>query len=160
GTGTAQIPIEIARQSPEPLLVAIDLAEHMLALARTNVERAGFAKRIRIEKADAKTFRYSDRHFDPVISNTIIHHIPAPAFGFAEMHRVCSPGGVLFVRDLLRPPDRSTLQHLVNIYAAGANDHQRKMFAESLHAALTLDEVRELVKTLGYDANSVKQSSD
>ena len=67
-----------------------------------------------------------------VISNSIIHHIPDPSLCFAEMHRVCSGGGVLFVRDLLRPGDRATLAHLVNAYAAGANDHQRKMFADSL----------------------------
>ena len=45
-------------------------------------------------------------------------------------------------------------------HAGGANDHQRKMFAESLHAALTLAEVRELVMQLGYDPNSVKQTTD
>jgi ubiquinone/menaquinone biosynthesis C-methylase UbiE len=160
GTGTAQIPIEIARQSPDPKLIAIDLADHMLALARHNVEKAGLADRIRIEKADAKRFSSADGQFGSVISNSIIHHIPDPMFCFAEMHRVCAPGGVLFVRDLLRPDDRTALDRLVNTYAAEANSHQRKMFAESLHAALTLDEVRDRVMHLGYDAASVKQSSD
>jgi ubiquinone/menaquinone biosynthesis C-methylase UbiE len=160
GAGTAQIPIEIARQAPDIQIVAIDLAEEMLALARINVAKAGFGSRIRIEKADAKRFGYPDSHFGAVISNSIIHHIPDPSLCFAEMHRVCSPGGVLFVRDLLRPDDRSELDRLVNTYAAGANDHQRKMFAESLHAALTLSEVREFVMRLGYDPGSVKQSSD
>lgn len=160
GTGTAQIPIEIARQSPEPQLVAIDLADHMLSLAKRNVKRAGFTERIRIEKADAKKFHFADAHFGAVISNSIVHHIPDPTLCFAEMHRVCSPGGVLFVRDLVRPDDRAALDHLVKTYAAGANDHQRKMFAESLHAALTLAEVRDLVMRTGYDPNGVKQSSD
>ena len=47
GTGTAQFPIELCRQSPGVQLVAIDLAEHMLALGRENVKQAGFADRIR-----------------------------------------------------------------------------------------------------------------
>jgi ubiquinone/menaquinone biosynthesis C-methylase UbiE len=160
GTGTAQIPIEIARRSPDPRLVAVDLADHMLALARLNVENAGLADRIRLEKADAKEFHYADGQFGSVISNSIIHHIPDPTFCFAEMHRVCAPGGVLFIRDLLRPDDRLALDHLVNTYAAGANNHQRTMFAESLHAALTMEEVRDRVMRLGYDPASVKQSSD
>lgn len=160
GTGTAQIPIEICRQSPAPRLVAIDLADHMLALARVNADRAGFGNRIRIEKADAKRFAYPDGYFGTVISNSIIHHIPDPSVCFAEMHRVCSAGGVLFVRDLLRPVDEPTLRHLVDTYAAGANDHQRQMFADSLRAALTFDEVRELVARLGYGADTVKPSSD
>lgn len=160
GTGTAQIPVEICRQSPAPQLVAIDLADHMLAVARVNVDRAGLSNRIRVEKADAKRFGHPDGHFGAVISNSIIHHIPGPSVCFAEMHRVCSPGGVLFVRDLLRPDDEPTLRHLVDTYAAGANDHQRAMFADSLRAALTLDEVRDLVTGLGYGADTVKQSSD
>ncbi|MFO0801760.1 MAG: methyltransferase domain-containing protein [Gemmataceae bacterium] len=160
GTGTAQIPIAIARRSPSIEIVAIDLADHMLALARANVAAAGFVPRIRPEKADAKGFAYPDGYFGAVISNSIIHHIPEPQFCFAEMHRVCAPGGTVFVRDLLRPADRATLEHLVNTYAAGANDHQRKMFAESLHAALTLDEVRAHVSGLGYDAGTVRQTTD
>jgi len=160
GTGTAQIPIAIARQSAAAEIVAIDLADHMLALARRNVAAAGLADRIRIEKADAKGFMYPDEFFGAVISNSIIHHIPDPALCFTEMHRVCARGGLVFVRDLLRPPDLATLNHLVDAYAAGANDHQRKMFSDSLHAALTLSDVRDFVMSLGYDPNTVKQSSD
>jgi ubiquinone/menaquinone biosynthesis C-methylase UbiE len=161
GTGTAQIPIEICRQSLTAHITAIDLADHMLALARRNVEYAALTDRITIEKADAKSFPYRDGSiFGAVISNSIIHHIPEPFTCFAEMHRVCAPGGMLFIRDLLRPTDRGTLQHLVNNYAAGANDHQRQLFGASLHAALTLQEVRELVTQLGYRPDAVQQTTD
>jgi hypothetical protein len=34
------------------------------------------------------------------------------------------------------------------------------MFTDSLHAALTLAEVRQIVTNLGYGADTVKQSSD
>jgi hypothetical protein len=67
---------------------------------------------------------------------------------------------LLFIRDLLRPDDLPTLRDLVDTHAAGANDHQRKMFGDSLHAALTLDEVREAVRMLGYPSDTVRQSSD
>jgi ubiquinone/menaquinone biosynthesis C-methylase UbiE len=172
GTGTAQIPIELCRQcraEPPPWgplrwdsirIVAIDLADHMLALARVNVEKAGFADRITVVNADAKRFNYQDGHFGAVISNSIIHHIPDPFECFAEMHRVCHPGGFLFVRDLLRPADTATLTRLVKTYAGDANDHQRQMFADSLCAALTLDEVREMVGRLGYQPENVQQNSD
>jgi len=160
GTGTAQIPIAIARRSATIEIVAIDLADHMLTWARKNVNAAGLHDRIRMERADAKGFAYPDEHFGAVISNSIIHHIPEPSFCFGAMHRVCAPGGVLFVRDLLRPADRTALDHLVNTYAAGANEHQRKMFAESLHAALTLDEVLAMVANLGYAADTVRQTTD
>src|SRR5262245_52042765 len=132
----------------------------MLALARRNVERAGFADRITVEKADAKRFNYPDGHFGAVISNSIIHHIPEPFACFAEMHRVCAEGCTLFIRDLLRPDDEPTLRRLVDTYAAGANAHQRSMFAASLHAALTLEEVRELVGRMKYPPQTVQQTTD
>lgn len=160
GTGTAQIPIELCRQDSRAEIVAIDLADHMLALARGNVERSGLADRIRLVKMDAKGIYYHPGAFPAVVSNSIIHHIPEPFACLTGMHRACAPGGTLFVRDLMRPPDLATLNHLVDTYAAGANDHQRAMFAASLHAALTLDEVRELVGRLGYPPEAVEATSD
>jgi ubiquinone/menaquinone biosynthesis C-methylase UbiE len=160
GTGTAQIPIELCRHHPSLTVVATDLADHMLALAQANVERAGLVERIRIEKADAKRLPFSDGQFGAVISNAMMHHLPDPFACFAEMHRVCRTGGTLFARDLLRPTDLTDLRRIVNTYAAGANDHQRQMFADSLHAALTVEEVREMVGRLGYPPQTVEQTSD
>lgn len=160
GTGTAQIPIELCQRDPRAEVVAIDLADHMLDLARKNVERAELAHRIQFAKMDAKCLLYHPGAFGAIISNSIIHHIPEPESCFAGMNQMCREGGTLFVRDLLRPADADTLNGLVNTYAAGANDHQRKMFAESLHAALTLDEVREFVGRLGYTPDTVAQTSD
>lgn len=160
GTGTAQIPIELCRQSPTAQVVAIDLAEHMLAVGRENVRRAGLESRIRLQRVDAKRLPFDDAEFGAVISNSIVHHIPHPAAVLAEVVRVAAPGSVLFLRDLFRPPDEPTLRHLVETYAGGANDLQRKMFADSLHAALTVDEVRSLVAGMGFDPATVRATTD
>jgi ubiquinone/menaquinone biosynthesis C-methylase UbiE len=160
GTGTAQIPVELCRQHAEARVVAIDAAEHMLALGRANVQAAGLSERVRLERCDAKAMPFGDGAFGAVISNSIVHHIPEPAGVLAEMLRVLRPGGWLFVRDLLRPEDEATLHRLVNLHAAGANDHQRRMFAESLHAALRLDELRAMVARLGLPPEGARQTTD
>jgi ubiquinone/menaquinone biosynthesis C-methylase UbiE len=160
GTGTAQIPIEFCRQSPSGTVVAVDAAEHMLRVARDNVRRAGFESRITCKLVDAKGMPFPDGSFPAVMSNSIVHHIADPRTVLAEIARVVAPGATIFVRDLLRPPDRLTLNHLVETYAAGANDHQKRMFAESLHAALTVDEVRDLVAAAGFDPAAVQQTTD
>jgi ubiquinone/menaquinone biosynthesis C-methylase UbiE len=160
GTGTAQIPIELCRQSPVAVVTGVDLAEHMLAVGRENVGRAGLHDRVRLERCDAKRLPHTTGAFGAVISNSIVHHIPEPAAILAEMVRITAPGGGLFVRDLLRPEDEPTLGRLVEMHAAGANAHQRKMFADSLHAALTVDEVRSLVAALGFDPAEVRQTTD
>jgi ubiquinone/menaquinone biosynthesis C-methylase UbiE len=160
GTGTAQIPVELCRQHAGVSVVAIDAAEHMLALGRANVEAGGLGGRIRLERCDAKAMPFRDGEFGAVISNSIVHHIPEPSAVLAEMLRVLRPGGWLFVRDLLRPDDEAALRQLVNLHAAGANDHQRRMFAESLHAALSLDELRAMVARLELPPEGVRQTTD
>jgi ubiquinone/menaquinone biosynthesis C-methylase UbiE len=160
GTGTAQIPIELCRQSPAARVVAVDLAEHMLQVGRDNVRKAGLDDRLELRRCDAKQLPFADGSFRGVISNSIVHHIPEPSRVLAEMVRVVAPGGLLFVRDLLRPADEATLSALVETYAAGANAHQQQMFADSLRAALTLAEVRALVAGLGLDPSAVRQTTD
>jgi ubiquinone/menaquinone biosynthesis C-methylase UbiE len=160
GAGTAQIPVELCRRDARAQVTAIDLAEHMLQLGRTNVEEAGFAGRIQLERVDAKQMPFAACSFGSVISNSIVHHIPEPKLALAEMVRVAAPGAVLFVRDLLRPNDADTLEALVEEYAGDANPHQQKMFKDSLHAALTLNEIRALVQKLGFEATTVQQTTD
>jgi ubiquinone/menaquinone biosynthesis C-methylase UbiE len=160
GTGTAQIPIELCRQSAAARVTGVDLAEHMLAVARDNIRRAGLEGRLEVRRCDAKGLPFADASFGAVISNSIVHHIPKPGPVLTEMLRVAAPGGRLFIRDLLRPADEGQLQHLVATYAGDANEHQQRMFADSLHAALSLDEVRERVEALGYPAGGVRQTTD
>jgi ubiquinone/menaquinone biosynthesis C-methylase UbiE len=160
GTGTAQIPIEICRREPRVRVLAVDLATSMLHLAGGNVEVAGLVDRIRLDRVDAKQLPYESGRFAAVISNSIVHHIPEPKGALAEASRATASGGLIFIRDLLRPTDDTTVRQLVETYAAGANDHQRQMFDDSLRAALNLDEIRAMVRALGYDVNTVQQSSD
>ncbi len=160
GAGTAQIPIELCRRHATVRVVAIDMAQHMLDIGQRNLDKAGLSGRIELKLCDAKKMPFADRTFDAVISNSIVHHIPTPFAVFAEMARVVKPGGVLFVRDLLRPVDAVALAGFVKTYAGDANAHQQKMFADSLHAALTLEEVRAMVTRLGFDPASVQKTSD
>lgn len=160
GTGTAQIPIEIVRRRSDVDIVAIDLSREMLKLGQRNLERAGVAAAIRLELVDAKRLPDPSASYDAVISNSIIHHIPEPLHSLREMVRVLRPGGVLFVRDLLRPSDLATLDRLVEQHAAGANPHQRRLFAESLRAALTVEEVASLLQQVGLPVHWVAATSD
>jgi ubiquinone/menaquinone biosynthesis C-methylase UbiE len=160
GTGTAQIPIILCRRERRARVVAIDQSEHMLRLAHANVEEAGLTDRLALERCDAKQLPFAARSFGAVISNSIIHHIPEPRSVLNEMVRVVKPNGLLFVRDLLRPPDYATVRHLVATYAGDANVNQQQMFEASLRAALTVAEMQALVCELGFPADSVQQTSD
>ncbi len=160
GTGTAQIPILLCQHADACRIMAIDLSIAMLDLARLNIEVNGLIDRISLAHVDSKALPYDDEAFDLVISNSIVHHIPEPASVLADAVRVLKPGGRLFFRDLLRPVDEATVEHLVATYAGEADAHQRQMFDDSLRAALSLDEIREIVTALGFAAESVTATSD
>lgn len=160
GAGTAQIPIELARRAPHVHITALDAAESMLALARTNIAAANLTDRIDVALVDAKKLPFADGVFDVVISNSIVHHIPEPEIVIAEAVRVTAPGGLLFHRDLARPLDESAVQVLVNTYANDATPHQRRLFGDSLRAALNAEEMAELVVSLGFSRDTVQTTSD
>lgn len=160
GTGTAQIPIELARQAPSIRVLAIDLAASMLELGRRNVLAAGLSANIELEQVDAKGLPYADGQFAAVMSNSIVHHIPEPASALVEVCRVVQAGGLIFVRDLLRPRDDAEVRWLVEAYAGGANARQRQLFDASLRAALSLEEIRQCIEPLGFDPATVRQTTD
>ena len=94
------------------------------------------------------------------MSNSIVHHIPDPMVVLAEAVRVTLTGGLLFFRDLMRPQSRKEVAGFVRLYAGKENPRQRKMFQESLCAALSLVEIRMLVGSLGFAPETVQASSD
>ena len=160
GTGTALIPIELMQRGFRAIVTASDLAEAMLVVARQNVRAAGLDASIDLVLRDCKRLPDADATYDAVISNSIVHHIPEPREVLKELWRILELGGVFFVRDLMRPDKIETLDQLVATYAGDANGHQRQMFRDSLHAALTVTEVRELVGELGLSGDSVHATSD
>jgi ubiquinone/menaquinone biosynthesis C-methylase UbiE len=160
GTGTARIPIALCERDPSIRVVGIDVADAMLALGRINVEGAGLSGRIVLERHDARRIDAPDGRFAAVVSNTIIHHIPDPRDVVAEMIRLVAPGGLLFVRDLARPDSREELARLVEAHAGQEPAAARRLFAESLHAALTLEEVRRLLGELGLPPETAAMTSD
>jgi ubiquinone/menaquinone biosynthesis C-methylase UbiE len=158
GTGTALIPIEFCRQHADVSIVGTDLAVSMLEVGRANVKRFQLQDRIELLLTDAKRLEFSDNQFPLVISNSIVHHIPEPISVLREAVRIA--GRAVFFRDLMRPESERQLRELVSTYAGGESDHAKSMFEDSLRAALSLEEMRNLVTSLGLAAASVAATSD
>lgn len=159
GTGTARIPILVCQQQPQWQVIGIDLSKNMLLVGSENVARSGLQQQIVLESVDAKQLPYADRQFDMVISNSLAHHLPDPRSFWLELQRVLKPNGAILIRDLIRPPDQSTINTLVESMAP-YNLHQKKLFRDSLQAALTLDEVNELIQPSSRTGVRVYQSSE
>ncbi|MEZ6136369.1 MAG: methyltransferase domain-containing protein [Pirellulaceae bacterium] len=160
GTGTALIPIELCRQHAGCTVVANDAAESMLAIARRNTCEAGMADRITLHHGDSKQLDFANGSFGYAISNSLMHHLAEPTVAIAEMLRITQPGGQLFVRDLMRPNSTAELEALVQTYAGRETPFNQQLLRQSLHAALTLEEIRDLVQSYGFDATTAQATSD
>jgi ubiquinone/menaquinone biosynthesis C-methylase UbiE len=160
GTGTARIPILICQERPQWQIIGIDLAESMLQVGRKNVEQAGLQQQITLESVDAKQLPYPDAHFDMVISNSLIHHLPDPLPFLKELKRVLKPNGAILIRDLIRPMNEDIMNGLVDSIGTEYDEHQKMLFRDSLHAAFRLDEVNQLVLDADLEGAKLYQSSD
>ena len=161
GTGTARIPIVMEQIATKAVrILGIDLSSEMLKVAEKNVSDAGLGDRITLRVVDAKKLPFGVGEFDMVISNSLVHHIPEPGVFFSEVARVVNPSGSIFIRDLMRPGSIEELNTLVQQYAGEADEYQQKLFRDSLHAALTIPEVQDLVRRSGIEGARVVQSTD
>lgn len=160
GTGTTRIPIMLAKRVPNIQITAIDLSSNMLNIGQEHVNTAKLADRILLEKADAKNLPYTNQLFDGVFSNSIIHHIPTPSLVMSEIERVLKPLGLLYVQDLLRLKSTTAIENIVDTYAREDTQYQRKLFRDSLFAALTIGEVEKMVDKTGVTNAKVFQISD
>ena len=60
----------------------------------------------------------------------------------------------------MRPESIETLESIVQAYAGDATEYCQQLFHQSLHAALTLDEMRQLVLDCGWNPDGVQATSD
>ena len=161
GTGTAQIPILLSsRLAFRHTIIACDMSQEMLRVARRNINGAGCTQSVIPTLCNARQLPLPDQSCDQLISNSIIHHIPRPVDAFVEVRRVAAPGAVVFYRDLLRPETSDEVDWLVTKWAGTATVHQQQMFRQSLHAALTVSEIREILINTGLSADWVQQTTD
>ncbi len=161
GCGPAAIPIELCRRDAAVSVMAIDGEVEMLEIAKIEVDMEGMIDRITLQHADVGEMDdFEEGMADTVISNSLIHHLADPESGLRTCLRLVRPGGRLFIRDLYRPATQQDVDQLVSQYTKDENEFARQLFRQSLHAALTLDEIRSLAGGLGIAASHVQMTSD
>ncbi len=161
GCGPAGIPIELCRQVEEVEILAIDEEVEMLELAKREIDAAGLLERVMLAQGDACDLDWLDSEVaDTVISNSLLHHLDTPSDGLTTAVTLTKPGGRIFIRDLARPTSTDEVEQLVSDYSGKESDEAQQLFRQSLHAALTIDEIREIGRGLGIQNDHVQMTSD
>lgn len=161
GCGPADIAIELCQRDDSVTVLAVDLAVEMLEIAKRNIDMAGMLDRVTLEQADAKSMlEFQESMADTVMTNSLLHHLPGPAAGLETALRLLAPEGRIFFRDLARPETAEEVDRLVETHAGGEPEAARTLLHQSLHAALTLDEIRQTARDLGIDPENAQMTSD
>ncbi len=136
--------------------IGIDMTEEMVALARTNAERGGYAN-VAFHHAAIEAMPLATGSVDCVISNCVLNLVDDKDAALAEIFRVLKPGGRLAVSDIaLKRPLPQDVARDVTAWVS--------CFAGALPTAATLSKLEragfteaEIVPT-GADLNVYKEA--
>ncbi len=133
GTGTGRILEILASRVGRG--VGIDLSNGMLAVARSNIERAGLSN-IHVRKGDMYRLPVRDASVDLAILHLVLHYSDDPLEVIREAGRVLSPGGRLIIIDFAAHTEEKLRSEF---------SHHRLGFSDS--------EIRKFFKAAGFKAS-------
>jgi len=102
GTGPGNLAIEFAKTLPDAEVVAIDLSDAVLELARENAKQSEMHSTISFRKGDAEDLPLDDGTIDLVVSSFTLHLLDNPVRLLDEVQRVLTPGGRFLISDFKR----------------------------------------------------------
>ncbi len=98
GTGTGIVALKAAAlMNTSRKVMAVDLSEGMLTIARGKALDRNLADRVEFRAMDAEQLEFPDASFDVVVSMFALHHFPNPERALSEMYRVLRPGGIVSI---------------------------------------------------------------
>lgn len=98
GCGPGTITIDFARRVAPGRVVGVDRVEAVLERARDAARDAG-VDNVEFVTGDAYALDLPDASFDVVHAHQVLQHLTDPVAALREMRRVCSPDGMVAVRD-------------------------------------------------------------
>ena len=101
GAGPGTISASLAQHLlPSGHVVATEIADDILARARTHAEEQGLGPdAISFQRASVYELPFADGEFDVVHAHQVLCHLDAPVAALREMLRVCKPGGLVALRE-------------------------------------------------------------
>ena len=92
----------LLRRFPDIKLTAIDLSEKQLSAAKVSLASLAFAKdRYELKQMSGEDLKFEAESFDGAFLCFVLEHVPDPRRVLSEVRRVLSPGGVVYITEVL-----------------------------------------------------------
>ena len=134
-TGTGDLAIEMARRIDGVQVLAVDLSEQMLSVARRKVEARGLDGRIVLDRGDAEHLTAGDASVDVATVAFGVRNFGDLEAGLRELFRVVRPGGRVVILEFSTPRNR-IFRTLYEFYSyrilpriGGMVSHDRQAYA-------------------------------
>ncbi len=158
--GPGHFTLSLARYLGYRRVTGVDLSAPMVEVARANAAGAGRADAVTFEVGDATNLpSHPSGAFDLVSLTDAAHHLPSPGVvtaALAEMERLASPTGLVFVMDLARLRTQALTEAYVNALASDYRERGLPAFFDdfrhSMFAAWTAAELAAMTPTKTHRA--------
>jgi len=150
--GTGDFSQIVLRSFAGATVVAVDLTERMLELARRRCP-------VKVLCADAVALPFPDRVFDCVFVGYGLRNFSNLESALREIHRVTRPGGLMVSLDFFLPANRVWRElYLAYLYAQGAfwgfllhgRPRLYTYIPDSLRSFISIEEFSLLLRRMGY----------
>lgn len=138
---------------PGGRVIGVDMTQEMIAAARANAERGGYAN-VEFRLGEIEALPVDSNSVDVIISNCVINLVPDKAAAFSEAFRVLKPGGRLHVSDIVlggeAPPEilGSVAAYVNCVAGAVSREEYLGTMAEAGFADITVEREQDAASLL------------
>ncbi len=104
--GTADLSIEMLRQTKAQQVVGLDLSREMMAIGEKKVTKSGYGEQVEFVLGNAQEMPFADASFDGVTCAYGCRNFSDLDAGLREMYRVLKPGGQVTILEFSYPSNR------------------------------------------------------
>ncbi len=102
-TGTADVPLVLAKASQVERIQGLDLSEKMVEIGKEKVKKANLQGKISLGIGDGCNLPVQDNQYDATTVSFGIRNFPSTLKGLQEMYRILKPGGRAMVMEFSLP---------------------------------------------------------